>query len=318
MLPETKSPINPFTQSLNGILKDTDFPQNPNEAWDVAVDCVDYPVEIVPLFWKNNKTDEYETAEGVTNTGRLNQIFGINVDRDLTGKFETIGTVTGLYGTLPTAEAYRNLQGTLTEAGVESRPVRVYVSGNGGRHELVVSLGKKASPRPNIEVDMAIVFNTSVDGSKLQAIRLVAWSSEGHEILGINEADFDVNSRHTKTLGERHASNVLVVSKLVETWESDIIPMMSLMSDGEFDKETVLSLLDTLLEQSNIPDKHSVAIRSKISDEKTAFDVLNTVSGYFGELSDDKPERVDTFKKNINKNIKNVLKKFGLDAEKLK
>jgi hypothetical protein len=66
-------------------------------AWEVAQDVVDYPVNIVEAFYKED--DTFVSAAGMTNTGRPTAFYLVVVDKLRNGQFNPIASVTGQYGT---------------------------------------------------------------------------------------------------------------------------------------------------------------------------------------------------------------------------
>lgn len=302
--------LNPITEHGNGKMLLTAL----DDPWDLAVDCVNYPVYIKPLYFVHPDQDDPEAEEylaiGETNTGRECQFFGVVVDRDRTGELSTISTVTGMYDTMPAAEVYLSLREDLEAEGITAKPHEVYVSGNGGKHQLRVVIDGLDWTEGNME--MSLVLNTSVDGKTKHQIHLAPIDkASGHEIVGLSSAMFNVSARHTKSLREHHASFSLLIQKLVEEWNTTIMPTMVLMNDCKFDKDFALDILKQLSEASGLPALHADRVveyyTRSTNKEHNLFGVFRGMSEYLGEELDDKPERLITFKEKLAKRSANII-----------
>jgi len=302
---------NPISNEVNGLLKfDDAIPST--ERWETAKDCVDYPVFIKELFYKHD--GEEKIAEGATNTGRDSQFFGVVVDRDRTGTLSMINAVTGLYGTLATHEAYRDLQEDFVKVGLNAVPHSVYVSGDGGRHLLSVRIEDPALPE---WMGMHMNLSTSVDGSKRHALSLVVWDKvKNCELLGVGGQSYRIAARHTTTIGDRHIAFEQTIIKLASEFSKTILPMVELLGQKELTKTSAIEMLTTLMNDAGIPEKHivnaSTTYEKSITDH-SVLTVLQGISSYLNDELEDKQERLETFKEKFNKNSKVALKKLLKD-----
>lgn len=301
--------INPITACSNGILKLTK-----DTAWETAIDVVDYPVTIRPLWFKPSdecalsmKTvDGFSEATGDTNTGRDTQFFGVVVDRNRICAEQVIAVVTGTYGTLSASEVYKDLRRDLVDNEISATPVSVYVSGNGGRAILSVSVDGMEGKLTDTVVGMNINLDTSVDGSKKHTIRLSVVDGDGIEIVGLGEQSFTLGAKHTKTIGERHVAFQTVLVKLAREWHDNIIPMLMLMNDCVFDRNMAIDFFEEIMQNAEIPERHvknALASYSPATSE-SLFGVLRGISVYLNGALADKPERLEDFREKINKKAK--------------
>lgn len=310
----TQSNVSPMkgrlTKSLIGL----------DDAWDVARDCVDYPILIKELFYRH----EFEEgqgkqelgAEGYTNTGRDCKYFGVVVDRDRTGDLSMIAPVTGLYDTLAPSAVYTDLMKDLEEAGVESRPRRIYVSGTGGSQILSVDITNMSNFDVSGDIRMSIQLVTSIDGSKAHHCRLVAYDEKADaELVGLKGHTFTIRARHTKTIKERHAAFSVVIKGLLEEWNTTIAPFICVMMDSKFDKATALELLNNVMDKAKIPERHinkckefyeNNAIMSD-NKEHSVYGVVASLSKYIEDNVGDKPERAELFRQDIAKRSSDLI-----------
>lgn len=282
--------------------------------WDFVIDCVTYPVHIKPLhFWHE---EEEHNAAGVTNTGRDSEFYGIVVDRNRNGKLSTISTVTGLYDTIAASEVYTALRNDLNSGGIENTPQTVYVSGNGGKHQLLVKLDGLEWVSSENKVSMNLLVVTSVDSSTKHTVRLAAMDENGAEIMGVGNATFNLSARHTKSIRERHAAFSVVIDNLVQQWNDTIIPTMMLMNDCTFSKGLAVDILGELMEDANIPETHQTkamlhyeALQAGKS-ESNLLGVCTALSSYLSEELANKPERLNEFKERLLKKSDRLVRKY--------
>lgn len=310
--------MNPIKDSTTGVLK---LNGTSSEAWELAKDVVNYPVHIVPMFFdaahvyesmQGQNGVEYKLAKGQTNTDREVQFFGVAVDKNREDIFSIISTVTGQYSTLKTAQVYADLQEDLEKLGMDSKPETVYVSGSGGSHRLVVKINDMVSPVTSIgEIDMAIRLETSLDGSKKHSVILSLLDKEGVQISGVSSS-YTMAAKHTKSIGERHVAFSVILEKMLEEWNTSIAPMLQFLDGETFDKEAAVKILCELMEEASIPDKHITSATSNIEkdDSHTALSLLSGLSHYIEETCSTRPERLSTFRANIDKHAMKVLKKW--------
>lgn len=301
---------NPIAKCPNGVLRiGSDVEQS--IGWDLAIDAVDYPVHIVPLLFTNPNSGVVQPAIGDTNTGRDTEHFGIAVDRLRTGDLSVISTVTGVYGTLKTADIYRDLREDLSE--VPHRVQDVYVTGSGGAHSMRVLVNDVTSVHGR-NVRMVLSLKTSVDGSTRHVIQLSAWDvDKGIELLGIGGRTLGVSARHTNTISDRHVTFSSIITTLIGEWSTTVIPMLELMGEEEFDTAFALDLLQNIMESSEFPDRHiEAASRNYLQTGKSSvLDVISHISEYCNTSLDDKQERLSFFRDKLNRNVKKVFDKIN-------
>jgi hypothetical protein len=304
---------NPIKEKANGIMNL--YSLEKTRAWELAMDVVDFPVQIVPLHYEDK--GEYPLAKGSTNTNRDVQFFGVVVDRNRTGDKQVIATVTDSYHTINNAKVYKDLMNDLDGANVENHPEKVYVSSNGGRQSLLVKLPKMATPVLSVgKFSMSISLVTSVDGTLKHSISVNPLDESGRTVFGM-ESSFSFSSKHTKNLKERHVAFSAVIDKMLSEWNEVIAPMLTLMDGTELKANEALLLTQEILESSKIPEKHVKKMVEEFDDYRqthTPLSVLHDITSYIDDtLAENRPERVEQFKKALNKTamkiIKNKLKK---------
>lgn len=301
------------------IIQQTELPTTPNDSkWDDMIEQVSYPVYIKELHFYHddlvtNRHDVEHRAEGITNTGRLCEFYGIVVDRWNDGKLSTIATVTGLYDTIPAASVYDSIRNDLTNLGIDNEPSSLYISGNGGKHQLSIKLNGLNWLSPNGDITMHMIVTTSVDGSTKHTLRVAAVDETGCEVCGVGGAVFNMSTRHTKSIHQRHAGFSVIINGLVEHWNDTIIPTMMIMCDSEFDKSVAIDILTALMDDVNLPEKHQdnmLYTYTQTQATNSMFDICHQLSKYLdGELSA-KPERLDEFKSRISKHSEKLIKRY--------
>lgn len=304
--------VNPIVNYPNGIL-----PLESESAWESAIDVVNYPVDIRPLFFKPSDQcatedgPEFVEAIGDTKTGRDSQFFGVVVDRDRVCDEQVIAVVTGTYGCLNTAGVYQDLKRELEDAGINATPRQVYVSGNGGRAILSVEVGGREVEAGSTQFKMNVNLDTSVDGTRKHCLRLTVVDGDGVEIVGLGEQSFSVGTKHTKTIGERHVAFQTVIVKLINEWEQTIAPMISLMNDCVFDRSMAIDIFNEIMQNAEIPERHikNALAGFKPNPEESLFGVLYGVSSYLSSALSEKPERMEDFRDKINKKSKTLIQK---------
>lgn len=296
--------------------------------WDLAMEAVDYPILIKPLYFDHDYEDghgvEQVEAAGTTNTGRDSQFFGVVVDREKTGTLSTIACVTDTYSTIPPAETYFSLKQELDEMQMDATPTELYVSGNGGRQVLTVELDGMLAPDCTTEIGMAVQLLTSLDGSKKHSIRLVAYDKTNNaELVGIANESFNISSRHTRTIKERHVAFQATIGEMIGKWNDIIAPALAFMNDATFDRQMALTLLENIMDDADLPEKHKKNVSSHyishVADggEHSIYSVVSGISTYISEEVSEKPELAERLRININKkarkHINKALRDMGLD-----
>lgn len=295
--------MNPITNKLTVATPD----------WDFAIDCVTYPVYLKPLHYHHE--DEEQAAEGVTNTGRDSKFYGVVVDRNRTEDLSTIAVVTGLYDTISATEVYQALRDDLERDKVDNQPVSVYVSGNGGKQELLVKLDGLTWCNNDHDVQMHLKLTTSVDGTTKHTVRVAAIDMKTNaEIVGIEGMALNLSTRHTKSIRERHAAFGVIIQTLIDQWDDMIIPSMQLMNDCKFDKNLAITIIESMMEEANIPEAHckqaTQYYESLMHKEHNMLGVCSSIGSYFSEELANKPERLAQFQEKLAKKSQKIIKKY--------
>jgi len=301
---ETQSEPEPEPEGMNPIAKYPtgvmDLTQVEN-AWDMAIDCVDYPFDVVPLYFQEN--DDYQEAKGITTSGRDTQFFGVVTDRDRIGEKQVISTVTGLYGVLPPKAAYESLRHELEAMEIPHKPQRVYVSQEGGRQSLTIDIEDRLASNCRDNIKMTVQLITSIDGTKKHHLRLLAHNVDtGTELMGLTSQNFNLTARHTRGVVESHIAFETTITNLIKEWNESIQPMIALMLDSKFDRQFALNMLESVLEEANVPEQHrknaaayyDSSVKSKETDH-SMYRVVEGMSEYFASSLKDKPERLNEF-----------------------
>lgn len=304
--------INPIAGSKSGLLDLTMFPSE--RAWELAIDCVDYPVMLKPLLFRHEGT--LHDASGATNTGRDCTFHGVVVDRDRDGVLSTISAVTGQYSTPSTPDIYRSLHRDLLASDLTGRPSSIYVTGDGGKQEMLVGIDGAEWVNGDDRIRLNIVLRTSVDGRQRHLVTLAALNADtGIEVLGLNHANFSLAARHTKAIHGRQAAFAAIIGGLLDRWNDEIIPSMIVMNDCQFDKQAAVSILGSIMEAAEIPDVHQEGANGHFQaainqgpDKQTLFRVLNSLSEYLEDALGNRQERLRLLKEQINKAVSEVRK----------
>ncbi|MBG24170.1 MAG: hypothetical protein CMF22_12045 [Idiomarinaceae bacterium] len=294
------------------------------DAWTTAIDAVNFPVYVKPLTFEHE--EETYQAEGNTNTGRNTKFYGIVVDRDRTGVLSTITTVTGLYGTLPTAQVYHDLMTELTQMGVDAHPTHLYLSGSGGQQQLNVAIKGQLSPDCMNTINMHVQLITSVDGSRRHTVRLLAVDEKtGSEVIGVCNEMFDLNIRHTKAIHESHVAFSAIISTMITQWNDEIMPFINLMGDAKMDRSMALTIVDESMKAAKVADKVIDEAKTFVgeavdSSDVSGIQVLTGLSDFMRSKYDDndKNARGDDIRSRLNKKVmdrmEKLLIKLGMEA----
>lgn len=295
-----------------------------NDAWERAIGLVDYPVYLKPLHYFHGNVEQH--AEGTTNTGRDTMFFGVVVDRHKDDNLSMIAAVTDTYGTIPAADTYRMLRDDLEEMSVDATPDVLYVSGNGGRQVLWVDVHGQLAPDLQDEIGMQVKLLTSLDGSKKHALQLVAYNkTDNSELVGITTESFNLSTRHTRTIQDRHIAFQSTVSNLIGQWNDLIMPTMALMGDAKFNRSDALELLANITEDAKLAEKHIKASKNFYQNrmldqnEDSIYSVVSGLSSYIQDnIASDKPEHAEKVRDAINKvahkHITRAMKQLGYET----
>lgn len=285
------------------------------EAWDIAKDVVDYPVRIVNAYFKLDENDEtsYRSANGATPQGRDKMFNLVLVDKLRVGDegLQAIATVTDKYGTVKTADIYEDFRQQLQEINQKHIIRQVYVSGNGGVQTLVVQMQDKKALNTPDGLIMEVRLNTSVDGTLSHSLTLSAYNASGDTSIYVYGGEYNLSARHTTTLGERTVDFIPQFKKMLEYWDTVIIPTMSLMCEDKFDRKAAVEFLNQVAEDAGIGERHREKITSLYAspavhtNEKndSVYRVNQVLNQYIDEEMSGRPELQGRFKTAVAKRI---------------
>lgn len=236
-----------------------------NESWKMVMDAVDYPVEIVNAYYK--KDGEFHNANGATKAGRDKHYNLVLVDKMRTGNFRCIASVTGMYGTMPTRDVFAALQNQLEVSGEKHQVDALYVSGNGGVQQLDIKIPNKQGAVAGENLTFLMRLTTSVDGTKNHTLSAIAVTDYGVH-LPLYGGEWNVAVRHTTTIEERSIDFIPTFGLMMQYWDTQIIPMMMLLSDKSFDRNFAVDLLESICEKASIGERHRIRIRQLYESEQ--------------------------------------------------
>ena len=292
------------------------------ESWDIAKDIVDYPVYIVPAYYKDIDSGEFVRADGESNTGRDKEFSLVVVDMYRNGNKQAISTVSGKYGTLETKTVYEELQHQLlsTEEQIKHDIVSLWVSGNGGQQNLLLDMkdviGMNGLPD---EIKMYVQLTTSVDGSKAHTLQTIVYNKTADTTHFFNgEANYKLAVRHTNTVQKRSISFIPTITQMVKNWNDVVIPTMTIMFDNKFNKNFALDLIDKICKDAGIGERHNTkirelyrsnAVRTNATDD-SLYRVNHVIGEYIDDEMEERKELQDRFKEGVAKSIAKEVKKL--------
>lgn len=308
-----------LAENKNGLVDFRTDASKLSEFWKNVQDAVDYPVSIQDAYWKD-ENNEFHNACGQTGTGRDKDFMLVVVDMLRNGNRQVISTVTGRYGTIDTSNMYRLLEEELVGAKIKHEPVRLWVSGNGGRQQLTVHIKDQIgfSGLPD-DLRMHIRLDTSVDGSCAHGMRTIIYNKTAESSYQMKEAEIDLSARHTTTIDERSVHFIPFINNMIQNWNDLIMPTMSLMFDSKYDREMSLELLEEICNKAKMGKRHTARIVELYTSDKvrtndnsdSLYRINHTINEYIDdELSDEKVETAERFKTLIAKNIQNEINKI--------
>ncbi|MBT8449165.1 MAG: hypothetical protein KJO69_05720 [Gammaproteobacteria bacterium] len=287
--------------------------------WANAKDTVDYPVWITPAYYKDEDTKTFTNANGETNTGRDKEFNLVVVDKFRDGDKQCIASVTDTYGSVATKDIYNQLQQELELSESAHDVHSLFVSGNGGMQQLVVRMTDvmdiKGCP-DNLE--MRVVLETSVDGTKAHKLTMVAHNKTGDVSSAVYGGDYNLKARHTKTIGDRAYHFIPTINTMIANWNDLIIPTMSLMFNEKFNRNQALSLMQGMCEKAGIGERHQVAIKDLYASTKvrtndksdSLYRVNATISQYLEDEMEGKQELKNKFQTKVAKAMQTELNKL--------
>ncbi len=283
-------------------------------AWAIVKDAVDYPVKIVPAFYKvYEDREEYRNANGSTMGGKDKEFHLVLVDMYREGDegFKCISTVTEKYGTVRTADIYEDLRQQLQEIDQHHHIRRLYVAQNGGSQTLYVQMDGMRSLKTPDELVMELRLRTSVDGTLAHSISMSAHDRAGNTSMYVYGGEYNLSARHTTTVGERTINFIPQITNMLENWNTVIIPAFELMGNAKFDRKAALAFLDQVAEDAGIGERHrakvaelytSPALHTKDTSD-SAYRVNYALNQYIDANMGERPELQNKFKAAVAKRI---------------
>lgn len=278
-----------------------------DKAWAQAMDVVTYPVRIAKAYYKlYDDKDIFAAAEGESPQGRDKTYSLVLVDKLRMGDdgFKAIATVTDTYGTVDTAKVYEDLRQQLAELAVTHTIRSVYVSGNGGAQSLVVRMDDMKSVNTPDPIVMELRLRTSVDGTISHSISMTARNTTGDTSIYLYGGEYSLSARHTTTVGERSVEFIPQIKRMLENWNTVIIPTMNLMCDSKFDRKTAVEFVNRMTEEAGIGERHRDAIKTFYASDAvhtndksdSVYRASMAINEYIDHEMSDKPELQNKFK----------------------
>lgn len=284
-------------------------------AWESAIDAVDYPVFITNAYYQ--KDGEFVNANGRTSSGRDKHFNLVVVDKLRDGNLQAITAVTGMYGTIKTADVYVDFRTQLNEMGKKYNLRDLFVTSNGGRQELLLEFeGMSGVNNVPDEITMRVRLNTSVDGSSLHSLTMIAYNKTGDVSHNVYGGDYKLAARHTNTLNERSVNFAPSILKIIEEWNTTIMPTMELMFNKKFNRDVALDLVEKIAGDAGMGERHREKIRSlyqsgsiRTNDKTDSLYRINSVIGqYIEDEMEFQRDLQERFRSSVAKTIKKHLK----------
>ena len=292
------------------------------DSWEKVLDAVNYPVAIVDGYWGDEEGNVFP-ADGLSFSGRSCQFRFIIADPYRTDDFQVIASVKDQYGTLNTKDVYEQLKSDLEQMEVNASPDLLYISPNGGQQRLFMKINNLSSWSGPDTLTMKIVLLTSVDGSSKHEIRAVPFNEETGSPMPVYGHSFGLSYKHTTTIKDRSIDMIPQITSLVGKWDDEIIPMMSLLCDEEFDKDSAMEYAGKLANDMGLAKKHrdqiqeiyqSNSLRTK-EERNNAYKVLTAITQHIQEVGEEEPQwmnrTLDNAEKAMKKEINRIRKKKG-------
>jgi len=253
------------------------------DAWEKAIDVVNYPVHLVEAYYILN--DEFVKADGHTNTGRDTAINLVVVDRLRTGDYSAIASVTDRYGSMPTPSVYADLQQFLEDDITGYKLREVYVTGDGGAQQLVIECKSNALVDED-DLRLMLTVNTSSDGTTTHQITMTVWHKDGKFRIPVPAITKKLAAKHTSTLHRRSINFSPSVSAMLRAWNEEIIPMMEFFADFQLDKELAHEELDRVAKEAGIGKRHRTELVDLYKEGKVSTKSDNTVYSIYSAVSE--------------------------------
>lgn len=274
------------------------------ESWEIAKDCVDYPVFVLPAFGYDEQENEMYRAEGHTNQGRYTEVFLVFTDKNRINERNIVATMTGRFTPVSTREVYEDLQECLSDH--DHAPQFVYVSGDGGRQRLMIDLKDKDGL--DGKVTLRLLVDTSVDGSRAHSMSMYAVDNETGIPIAAYGASHNLSNRHTTNAIQNAAYFGPALGTVIEAWDSEVIPMLAMLNDAEYDRNMALDAALQFAKDSGIAERHRKRIQEHTSignAPMTGYDIVKEVSSYVQEQ-----EKSPEWAERIYGNMQNAIEKM--------
>ena len=276
------------------------------EAWNAAIDVVNYPVKVMPAFGQNSE-GEMVRADGVTNTGRETEFYFVFTDRERTGELNAVAAMTGRFKPINTAEVYCDLRDALEEMKENAEPVSVYVSGDGGRHALTIETDRKGL---NGKVILQMNVYTSVDGTSCHTMNLsVKDKKTGTVISGLGAGSYTLSAKHTVNAAEESVYFGPALTGIIQSWDDEIIPVLEFLNDSEFDKNMSVEVAKQFAKDSGLADRHIKKLMEETRigyANMSGYELIREVCAYV-EANGKSPEFIERTREKMEKGVNRML-----------
>ncbi len=237
------------------------------EAWEAAINHVKMGIAVTPIMVHEPAYDDNGLATAtygddkimhgayVTESGRDGQYYMVMVDRNNDNEWKALTPCSDYYAAVAPAMIYENLQKMLEST--KSKPTYVYNSYNGGSQQLRVRV-EDIDTATLESVDgyhMEIVLKTSLDKSSNHSMSVIPVSADGQPLLftDTGKSGFNFRVRHTNGAKAEIVNFNAAVASIANTWNSQIVPYVKFLADGEFSETDIYALLSNVLEDAKLP-----------------------------------------------------------------
>lgn len=283
-----------------------------NGNWDTAIEAVDYPVYVVPGFFKMDDDEDYREAKGVTKEGRDTDFHFVVTDPRNNGNLNPVAAVTGAYTPISTKESYIEVRDSLKEINEDSHPNFLFISSDGAVQILSVILSDRKTAIEEEEINLKIDLHTGYDGTTKHRMKMSAFNDNGLDIPMFG--DFNLARKHTKNIGQDVFAYTSALMDIINHWDEALVSL-KIMMDTEFGKEDFVEFVRGFASDSGMSDKHIDRIVTRVSsgeiDSHNAFNGVKEVSKYVSFDLDDKPQLQERIKEKMTKAMETAYKKLS-------
>lgn len=276
---------------LNSTFVNIDL-ESADDAWDAVIAHVKMGIAVTPIMVHKPAYDdngEAVTTYGdehimhggyVTESGRDGQYYMVMVDRNNDNDWKALTPCSDYYAAIPPSTIYENLRKMLSAS--ESRPTYVYNSFSGGSQMLRVQVSDISNAELE-EIDgyrMEIVLKTSLDKSSNHVMSVMPVDSDGEPILftDTGKNGFNFRVRHTNGAKAEIVNFNAAVASLANTWNSQIVPYVRFLSDGQFSQAEVYALVSNVLEDAKLPKDVSDTIKTACKNSTNGMAAIKQIS----------------------------------------